>query len=116
MKIVADESVDYGIIEALRINGFEVNAIEDTRKGSTDEDVLEISLQEHSILVTEDKDFGELVYRLKKAHIGIVLIRLPGLDLESKIEIVLKSLKENFERMKNSLSVISSTLTRIRSS
>ena len=62
MKIVADESDDYGIID-------EILAIEDLYKGSADEEVLSISLKESSILITEDKDFGELVYRLKKAHI-----------------------------------------------
>jgi hypothetical protein len=30
-------------------------------------------------LLTQDKDFGELVYRLKKAHNGVVLFRLPGI-------------------------------------
>ena len=37
MKIVADESVDYGIIDALRKNGYEILAIEDLYKGSADE-------------------------------------------------------------------------------
>lgn len=114
MKIVADESVDYGIILELRKNGYNVLAIEDSYKGSEDEMVLEISLKENSLLMTEDKDFGELVFRLNKAHIGIVLIRLSGIDLESKNKIILKSLKENFETMKNSFSVISENQTRIR--
>ena len=114
MKIVADESVDYGVILELRKNGYNVLAIEDSYKGSEDEMVLEISLKENSILMTEDKDFGELVFRLNKAHIGIVLIRLLGIDLESKNKIIIKSLKENFETMKNSFSVISENQTRIR--
>ena len=114
MKIVADESVDYGVILELRKNGYNVLAIEDSYKGSEDEMVLEISLKENSILMTEDKDFGELVFRLNKAHIGIVLIRLLGVDLESKNKIIIKSLQENFETMKNSFSVISENQTRIR--
>lgn len=114
MKIVADESVDYGVILELRKNGYDVLAIEDSYKGSEDEMVLEISLKENSLLMTEDKDFGELVFRLNKAHIGIILIRLSGIDLESKNKIILKSLKENFETMKNSFSVISENQTRIR--
>lgn len=114
MKIVADESVDYGIILELRKNGYIVSAIEDSNKGSKDEMVLKISLQENSLLMTEDKDFGELVFRLNKAHIGIVLIRLSGIDLETKNKIILKSLKENFETMKNSFTVISANQTRIR--
>ena len=76
MKIVADESVDYRAGLELRKHGYYVLAIEDSNKGSGDEIVLEISLKENSLLMTEDKGFGELVFRLNKAHIGVVLIRL----------------------------------------
>lgn len=114
MRIVADESVDYGIIDYLRRNGFEVLAIEDLFKGTTDEEVLNFSLKEYSILLTEDKDYGELVYRLNKAHIGIILIRLSGLDSATKNKIVLRSVSENISEMKNSFSVISYNQTRIR--
>ena len=47
MRIVADESVDYGIIDYLRRNGFEVLAIEDLFKGTTDEEILNFSLKEN---------------------------------------------------------------------
>ena len=114
MKLIADESVDYGIILWLRYNGYEVLAIEDSYKGSDDEEVLNISLNQNSLLITEDKDFGELVYRLNKSHIGIILLRLSGIDLETKNKIVLRSLKENLNNMKNSFSVISAKQTRIR--
>lgn len=114
MKIVADESVDYEIVTSLRKNDFIVLAIDELMKSADDERVLNFALQENSVLITEDKDFGELVYRLKKAHLGIVLIRLSGLDSKSKSEIVIKSFKENFELMKNSFSVITPNLTRIK--
>jgi len=114
MKIVADESVDFEIIISLRKNDFSVLAIDELLKGADDEKVLNFTLQENSILLTEDKDFGELVYRLNKAHLGIVLIRLSGLDSNLKSQIVLKSLKENFDSMKNSFSVISPSQTRIK--
>lgn len=71
-------------------------------------------MEKDSILLTEDKDFGELVFRLNKAHIGIILIRLSGLELEAKNKIVLRSLSENISEMKNSFSVISNNQTRIR--
>ncbi len=114
MKIVADESVDYEIVISLRKHDFIILAIDDLLKGADDEKVLNFALQENSILITEDKDFGELVYRLNKSHLGIVLIRLGGLDSKSKSEIVIKSIKDNFEQMKNSFSVISPNQTRIK--
>lgn len=52
MKLIADESVDYGIILWLRYNGYEVLAIEDLYKGSDDEEVLNISLKQNSLLIT----------------------------------------------------------------
>jgi len=114
MKIVADESVDFEIIISLRKNDFVVLAIDELLKGANDEDVLNFALRENSILITEDKDFGELVYRLNRSHLGIVLFRLSGLDSRSKSEIVVKSFNDNFEKMKNSFSVISPNQTRIK--
>ncbi len=114
MKIVADESVDFEIINNLRKHDYIVLAIDEILKGADDEKVLNFALQENSILITEDKDFGELVYRLNKSHLGIVLFRLSGLDSKSKSEVVIKSFKDNFERMKNSFSVISPNQTRIK--
>jgi predicted nuclease of predicted toxin-antitoxin system len=52
MKLIADESVDYGIKLWLRYNGYEVLAIEDLYKGSDDEEVLNISLKQNSLLIT----------------------------------------------------------------
>lgn len=115
MTFVADESVDFGIVSALRKNDFKVIAIDEILKGADDETVLSYSFQLNSILITEDKDFGELVHRLKKTHAGTILIRLSGLDSKSKSDIVVNSIKKNLESMKNSFSVITSSQTRIKS-
>ncbi len=48
----------------------------ESKRGATDEDVLALAFDQRRILLTEDKDFGELVYRLKKPAHGIILIRI----------------------------------------
>lgn len=78
MKIIADESVDYAIIQALRSKGFEIYSILEQSPGIDDRHVLAIANRHKGILITEDKDFGELTYRLNKRHHGILLIRLSG--------------------------------------
>ena len=78
MNLIADEGVDKPIVDALRISGFDVQYILETNQGADDEFILHLAKSEQRILVTQDKDFGELVYRLKKAHFGVVLIRLNG--------------------------------------
>ncbi len=79
MKIVADESVDFPIIRKLRENHFEVIAIAELCSGVPDEQVLKIAHEMQSLLVTADKDFGELSFRLDKVSHGIILLRFSGM-------------------------------------
>lgn len=76
MKFLADECCDAGLVAALREAGHDVlYAIEDYA-GASDDEILLKAHNENRILLTEDKDFGELVYRLEKRAAGIVLIRI----------------------------------------
>ena len=71
MKLVADESVDFPIIEALRTAGHDVLAVIELAPGINDETVLELANQRQALLLTADKDFGELVHRLRRIHRGV---------------------------------------------
>ena len=64
MKIVADESVDKQIVDRLRSDGHAVVFIAELAPGIDDEAVLLQSRQSNAVLLTADKDFGELVFRL----------------------------------------------------
>lgn len=64
MKIVADENVDKGIVDRLRAHGHEVLFIAEDNRGIDDQTVLDRSLRTDSVLVTADKDFGDLVFRV----------------------------------------------------
>jgi predicted nuclease of predicted toxin-antitoxin system len=62
MNFLADESCAGPVIRALREAGHDVVAIADVARGASDEQVLERALQEERVLITEDRDFGVLVY------------------------------------------------------
>src|SRR6202021_1225355 len=79
LKIVADESVDRQIVDRLRMDGHDVMSIAELDPGIDDETVLGHSLRTNAILMTADKDFGELVFRQRLVHSGVLLIRLAGL-------------------------------------
>ncbi|MBD0367365.1 MAG: DUF5615 family PIN-like protein [Flavisolibacter sp.] len=64
MKLLADESVDKPIIDALRMAGFDVVYILEIAPEIDDGTILNLSNDEQRILLTQDKDFGELVFRL----------------------------------------------------
>lgn len=65
MNFLADENVDRQIVERLRYVGFNVRYIAETAAGISDDEVLDLANSEESLLLTADKDFGELVFRLK---------------------------------------------------
>ena len=66
MKFVADESVDAGIVRALRLAGHEVLSIAEMATRLPDSGVLALAIDHQVPLITADKDFGELVF--KTAH------------------------------------------------
>jgi predicted nuclease of predicted toxin-antitoxin system len=61
----------------LRSEGHDVVYVIEANAGAADDAVLESAYRDERILLTEDKDFGELVYRLQKPAAGIVLLRIP---------------------------------------
>ena len=54
-------------------------------RGASDDEILATANTEERILLTEDKDFGELVYRLKRHAVGIILLRFEISEREQKI-------------------------------
>lgn len=80
MKILADESVDRAIVERLRQHNYQVWYVAEMEPGISDGVVLNFANREEAILLTADKDFGEIVFRQKRTAKGVILIRLalPG--------------------------------------
>jgi predicted nuclease of predicted toxin-antitoxin system len=111
-KIVADESVDFRIVVQLRKIGFQVYAISEEQYSIKDETVLAIAVEQNSLLITEDKDFGELVFRLQFRHCGILLVRIE--DPNQKIEVTAKAISSNYSDLKDRFSVLSKSKLRIK--
>ena len=70
MSIVADESVDSGIVKKLRQKGISVFSVAEKCWGIKDTEVLKIAFERDNLLITEDKDFGELAFRMNFQHRG----------------------------------------------
>ena len=76
MKFLADECCDTGLVASLRKDGHDVLYVTEKKAGAIDDEIISDAYKEERILITEDKDFGELVYRFKKPTYGIVLLRV----------------------------------------
>ena len=78
MRFLADESCDFSVVRALRAAGHDVVAVAEVALGAPDEVVIERALSDRRILLTEDKDFGQLVFASASASPGVVFIRYPA--------------------------------------
>jgi predicted nuclease of predicted toxin-antitoxin system len=91
VRILADEDVEFPIIERLRIDGHAVAAIVEQAPGSPDITILERAVRENVLLLTADRDFGDYVFRDRRPApiAGIVLYRLGNsFNLDEKATIV----------------------------
>ena len=116
MILVADESIDFGIIRSLRDSGVIVFSISEDSPVIKDTDVLNKAKEKQCLLITEDKDFGELTYRFKHYHYGILLIRLNDLSRYERIENVTEIITNHIDKLYNNFSVLSKNGLRIKTS
>jgi hypothetical protein len=61
-QFLADESCDFAVVRGLRAAGHDVLAISERARGAADQVVIAMAVAEQRILITEDTDFGQLVY------------------------------------------------------
>ena len=114
MRFLADESVDAPIIEMLRANGHDVDSVAELVPSTPDDVVFDRANHGGALLLTGDKDFGEIVFRLHRISLGVILIRLSGLSAPSKARIVAEAIRTHGEEMKHAFTVISPGMVRIR--
>ncbi len=114
MKFVADENIDRQVVDRLRQDGHIVIYVAEMDPGISDDVVLDLANREGSLLLTTDKDFGELVFRRRRVTNGVVLMRLSGLSPSRKAETVASAIRKHLTELPNTFAVISPGLIRIR--
>lgn len=84
MRFLADECVWRLVVEALRNAGLEGDWVHDLSPGFTDREVLALSFSGKCLLVTEDRDFGELIFRERVNAYAVVRARLSAFEGDKK--------------------------------
>jgi len=114
VNLVADEGVDRPVVERLRQDGHHVIYVAELSPSVADEEVLRQANTGNAVLITADKDFGDLVFRQGLAHSGVVLLRLAGLENTTKAEIVAEVCRSWPAELVGSFSVVSRGQVRVR--
>jgi predicted nuclease of predicted toxin-antitoxin system len=115
VKFVADECCDSLLVAGLRGDGHDVLYVKEAAPGCDDDTVLTTAAAEQRILLTEDKDFGELVVRLKLPAYGIVLVRMNPADSQGKLGRLRHLLLQHGSRLAGSFAVLDRKKVRFRS-
>jgi len=112
VRFLVDECTGPAVARWLREQGHEVFSVYDEARGMRDSNIIRKAATENWILVTNDKDFGEEVYRRRRLHRGVVLLRLADERASNKIASLRRLLESHLDRLPDHFVVV--TETRVR--
>lgn len=113
LRFLADESCDFAIVRALRACGHDVLAVSEVAPRSDDRDLIDQASREQRILVTEDKDFGWLVFVSHADSAGVILIRFPGNARQTLVQAIRLLIQEHGEKLTGAFVVMGPGYVRI---
>jgi len=113
MRFLVDECTGPSVSKWLKQNGHDSLSVYDEARGLDDESILEMALKEERILITNDKDFRELVFRDGQNHNGIILLCLMDESIAGKIVVVERLLAQYLESLAGSFVVATEDRVRI---
>lgn len=106
MRFLVDECTGPAVACWLKEQGFEVFSVYDEARGIDDEEVLQKAFAGNWILVTNDKDFGNKVFRERRPHRGVVFLRLDNERPATKIDTLRRLLEEYGDRLADRFVVV----------
>ena len=106
MRFLVDECTGPVLAAWLRDQNHDVFSVFDEARGMDDNDMIQKALEEHWILITNDKDFGNKVYRDGRLHQGVILLRLKDERSTSKIQVLSRLFETYLDKLQNSFLVV----------
>lgn len=111
--ILADESLDFRIVKALRQKGSNVASIPENSPGITDKEVVALTKEGNYLLITEDKDFGKWVFA-HKYKISVILLRYNVKNIDQIIKTLTRLLTEKSDQFSDTFTTVTEQKIRRR--
>lgn len=113
LRFIVDECTGPHAATWLKEKGFEVLSVYDQMPGIRDIEILKIAQKENWIILTNDKDFGEMIFKNELKHHGIILLRLADERSQNKIHVLGELLKNHLNDLPGNFVVVTENNVRI---
>lgn len=113
MKFLVDECTGPKVAQWLIDQGHNVFSVYHQSPGASDQDILVRALKEERILITNDRDFGELIFRHHAGHCGVIFLRLSDETTRNKITVLEQFFLSYTANLEKSFIVLSEKAFRI---
>lgn len=114
MRFLADENVSRHLIEALRNLSLDVEAVREIAPGASDRRVLEIAFERDLALITEDRDFGELIVRQGYRVKAVLLLELDGMSPDGAVKRAAEAIIGAAPKLPGNLVIVEPARIRLR--
>jgi len=113
IKFLADVNMEKPLVDYLSGQGYDIKWVPDYNCEMADEDLLKLANEEKRILITNDKDFGELIFLQRRLSYGTILFRVKGQNSKEKVKLMKKVLMGHRDAILNHYIVITKAKIRI---
>jgi predicted nuclease of predicted toxin-antitoxin system len=114
VKFLVDVGVGKSVEGWLQSKNYDTKSVRDINSKASDKEILNLAKSENRMIITMDKDFGELVYRSGLSHSGVLLLRLEDAQAEEKVQVIDTILQKYSEKLEGHFCVFQDGKLRIR--
>lgn len=114
LRFLVDHNVGRGVAQSLRRDGYDAIYVGDVDPHMTDVAILEWAVRERRIVITQDHDFGMLVFHSGRPHAGVVLLRMGEARRVERIAVMCWILAHHASDLPDHFSVFENGRLRIR--
>lgn len=113
-RFLVDVGVGKKVEEYLCQQCYNVKAVRDIDATMDDDKIIKLAQNENRIIITMDKDFGELVYNQGLSHCGILLLRIKDADSKQKVKVITIIMENHQDKLKNNFCVYQGNKFRVK--